>query len=72
MTDQPFSPGGIIPSRGPGSDFVPVLIGRHEPVIPLDALRRWHAGELTLQDLLRESGAGPIGEVPDGGNDDKS
>lgn len=68
MTDMPFSPGGIIPSSGPGSDLVPILLDPHEPVISFDALRRWRAGELTLQDLLDGNTSR---EVSDGSSDDK-
>jgi hypothetical protein len=66
MSERPFAPGGIVPSSGPGSDLVPVLLDPHEPVISLDKLHRWRAGELSLEDLLREGVAGEHGEDPDG------
>jgi hypothetical protein len=70
MTEKPFSPGGIIPSGGPGSDLVPIRLDPHEPVISFDRLRRWRAGELSLEDLLHQDTVGEHGEDPDG--DDKS
>ncbi len=70
MTDQPFSPGGIIPSRGPGSDLIPPFsLDPAEQIVSFDALRRWRAGELSLQDLLDQSGPRPSGEVSDDGGE---
>lgn len=64
MNDTPFAPGGIIPSTG--SDHVPACIGTHESIVRLTDLKKFHAGELPVGDLLRQARPYPIEEDPSG------
>lgn len=69
MNDTPFTPGGIVPSRGPGSDLVPAFLSPGEPVIGLGLVRRWQAGEVSLEEILRQAYSRHEGEVTDGDDD---
>lgn len=69
MSDTPFAPGGIVPSRGPGSDLVPAFLGPGEPVIGLGLVQRWQAGEVSLEEILRQAWSKPEKEVMDGDDD---
>ena len=66
MNDTPFARGGVIRPPGPDSDLVPVRLSPGEPVISFELLRRYRAGELSWQEVLRQASGKPAKEVTDG------
>lgn len=58
MNDTPFSPGGIIPSGGPGSDLITALILKGEVIGAPHLVRDWLASGLSLEEWKRRRDQG--------------
>jgi hypothetical protein len=58
MNDIPFSPGGLIPSAGPESDLIPVLLKSGEVIGVPHLVRAWLASGLSLEEWLQRRDRG--------------
>lgn len=56
MSDTPYARGGLIPSPGPGSDLIPVMLSHGEPVLRSSQISGWLERQGLTQDFLREHG----------------
>lgn len=56
MNDTPYARGGLIPSPGPDSDLIPVVLSHGEPVLRSGQVSRWLEQQGVTRDFLREYG----------------
>lgn len=54
MSNTPYARGGVIPSPGPDSDFVPVVLRHGEPVLRHSQVAEWLTRQGITPDFLRD------------------